>query len=736
MKKLLTAFTCLGLFLPLHATDVNKLRMAGPYQVRSPFIVDSLDAAQNKYSVDQLINSNVSFEQLKSGRIVDVKDLPQNSDSTQTKIVLASFDFVAHSYVGVDVKVDGAKSSQVYVNNRQVAGNTKLQPGQYTVVLKYVADTAHVKIALNADKDSLVTLLPAETVKRPFSMADNMQMKHYNGVSVSPSGKYALVSVGGFNDEGVNSSESKVIDIASKRTLMTANGLMRWMPKSDLLLDVEFKYQSGKANLFTVNPVTMECKPLAKNVPNYQFYVSPTEDFLIMSQQIGGPQKEQGVYEILTPDDRQPGWRDRDRLLKYDLKTGLLQPLTYGFRAQWLFDISKDGKYLLFGVNDEQLTKQPYSMFSAYRMNLATLETEMLFEKEAVISSVLFAGGNDKLLVKASANAFSRIGCTLPDTLMPNEYDYQLFLFDCATKKAKPVTRNFNPAVSNVVTSTDNVVYFTAENADSISLYKLDLKSERISAVAQPCEVISSIAISRLGNTIVYAGSGACTADRLYAYDVKSRKVAVLESPNAERMAQIEIGECRPLRFMSKRGYELTGHYYLPAHFDASKKYPVIVHYYGGCSPTSRRFGGGSHYPAHYWNAMGYVVLIVNPSGASGFGQEWASRHVNTMGEGVAEDIIEATQYFIDRNPWVNAKKIGCVSASYGGFMTQLLLTKTDMFAAGVSHAGISDHTSYWGEGYWGYTYSQVSAANSFPWTRKDLYVDRSPLYNADKIHT
>ena len=68
--------------------------------------------------------------------------------------------------------------------------------------------------------------------------------------------------------------------------------------------------------------------------------------------------------------------------------------------------------------------------------------------------------------------------------------------------------------------------------------------------------------------------------------------------------------------------------------------------------------------------------------------------------------------------------------------MTQYLQTKTDIFAAAISHAGISDHTSYWGEGYWGYSYSEVSMANSYPWQDKSLYVDHSPLYNADKIHT
>ena len=102
----------------------------------------------------------------------------------------------------------------------------------------------------------------------------------------------------------------------------------------------------------------------------------------------------------------------------------------------------------------------------------------------------------------------------------------------------------------------------------------------------------------------------------------------------------------------------------------------------------------------------------------------------------MADDSIEGTKKFVNAHPYVNGKKIGCLGASYGGFMTQYLQTKTDIFAAAISHAGISDHTSYWGEGYWGYSYSEVSGANSYPWANPELFVDHSPLYNADKIHT
>lgn len=149
-----------------------------------------------------------------------------------------------------------------------------------------------------------------------------------------------------------------------------------------------------------------------------------------------------------------------------------------------------------------------------------------------------------------------------------------------------------------------------------------------------------------------------------------------------------------------------------------------------------RRVATSRHATQHAYAALGYVVYVINPSGATGFGQEFSSRHVNTAGKGVAEDIIEGVKRFCAEHPYVDTKKIGCIGASYGGFMTQYLQTQTDLFAAAISHAGISDHTSYWGEGYWGYSYSEVSMAESYPWTRRDLYVDQSPLFNADKIHT
>ena len=275
-----------------------------------------------------------------------------------------------------------------------------------------------------------------------------------------------------------------------------------------------------------------------------------------------------------------------------------------------------------------------------------------------------------------------------------------------------PVTKDFNPSVQQTVwNKVDGQIYFTAENRDYISLYRMNPKDGKIQQLDVKEDLVKSFSMADSSPVLAYYGQGAMNSDRLYTLDTKKMKQVLVEDLSQELLEDVQLGECRDWNFINSKGDTIYGRYYLPPHFDASKKYPMIVNYYGGCSPTERNFE--SRYPHHAYAALGYVVYVVQPSGASGFGQEFGSRHVNTAGEGPAQDIIEGTKKFCEEHSFVNAKKIGCIGASYGGFMTQYLQTKTDIIAAAISHAGISDHTSYWGDGYWGYSYSEVSMANS-----------------------
>ncbi len=176
----------------------------------------------------------------------------------------------------------------------------------------------------------------------------------------------------------------------------------------------------------------------------------------------------------------------------------------------------------------------------------------------------------------------------------------------------------------------------------------------------------------------------------------------------------------------------IDGRYYLPANFDPKKKYPLIVYYYGGTTPVARSFGG--RWPFNLYTSNGYVVYVPQPSGCIGYGQEFSARHQNNWGKITADEIIASTKAFVKAHPFIDPQKIGCMGASYGGFTTEYLTTRTNLFACAISHAGISSIAGYWGEGYWGYGYSTNASAYAFPWNRRDIYVDQSPLFQADKV--
>jgi len=232
----------------------------------------------------------------------------------------------------------------------------------------------------------------------------------------------------------------------------------------------------------------------------------------------------------------------------------------------------------------------------------------------------------------------------------------------------------------------------------------------------------------------MYYGQSVSNANRLYAYDLKNNKNRLINDISAEKLKGIQLGDVKDWNFTSADGTTIYGRYYLPPGFDVTKKYPMIVYYYGGTTPTNRMLE--QRYSPHMYAAQGYVVYTLNPSGTTGFGQEFSARHVNAWGLVTADEIIRGTQQFCKEHSFVNDKKIGCIGASYGGFMTQYLQTRTDIFAAAVSHAGISALSSYWGEGYWGYGYCAVANAETYPWNNPEFFTEQSPLFRADKINT
>ena len=765
MKKSILLMGLLALAVGTTAQEirVSTFRHVGPLTLHKPAILDSTDVQGKTFDPSSLLRTPLRLESVRQGQTFTEAILPKAANG-QPALHLAAFTMTNTTYTRARIHVKGLTHHELYVDGKSIASGaeTELQPATHEVIIKALTtakttDSLQVSVTPTVAGSLSLGSLSAPT-KRLYTMSDVLHAKRFAGVSLSPNGRWMIVTTSQTQPGGQSRSQTEVREVATGRVIDQRDGIS-WMPHSNQYYFT--RTRAGKRQFVTVDPLTHAETIVASDLPDGYFTVSPTEDKLIYSLRDEGPKENAGVYEVIHPDDRQPGWRDRSHLAVYDIASGLLQPLTFGHSATYLADVSADGRKALVMAGSSQMGMRPTELSSLYLLDLTTMSVDTLLRREGFLGSATLSPDGRQVLLTGSPEALGGIGKNVREGQTPSMIDTQLFLLDIATRKVKAMTRDFNPNVGRLAWSqADGMVYFSAEDNDSVNLFRMNPKSGAIVRIALPEELVERFDVASQTPVMALYAQSASNSDRLYLLDLKKVKsergksekyndasssvhspcptihcpVSLLEDLSAETLADVELGACKPYVYTNERGEHISCRYYLPPHFDAAKRYPMIVNYYGGCSPTSRNFE--SRYPQHAYAALGYVVLVVNPHGATGFGQEWSAQHVNTAGEGVAEDIIGAVKAFCREHAWVNEHKIGCIGASYGGFMTQYLQTKTDLFAAAISHAGISDHTSYWGEGYWGYTYSEVSMANSYPWTRKDLFVDQSPLFNADKIHT
>lgn len=749
MKKSITLLPVLLLFtFGLYAAEDVKVMQylhAGPVKVNEPILADSLNVNGKPFEVKNLLKSSLPFDKALSGATIIDADtagsIIVNKPEKGYALNLYSFYLNSDRYVKGTLEVSGPGTFEVFVNNKPVGATSELtlEPHRYEVVVKYLtAETDTCPTTLKTvfkSKDEAHIVATLNPEKR-YTSRDILDGTQFRNISLSPNGKHVLIKYFTRVDAGKSEQFAQLRDAQTGRILLQDKGFILsadWMPKSNKMY---FTRTGMKGlELVTVDPSSMQEEVLANHLPEGNFNFTPDEKTLLYTVREEGPKDGPDMLRILEPNDRLPGFRDRYFIWRYDLQTGLYEQLTYGHNNTFINDISPDSRYLLFSTYDQDYTSLPHSRNSLYRLDLETMAIDTLWEKAKFVNNATYSPDGKQLLVSGSAEAFDGIGLNIKEGQISNSYDGQLFLYDPVTKQAKALTKNFNPSVNGAVwNKADGQIYMMTEDQDYKRIYTCNPASGKISLLELPEDVIYSYSLAEAAPVMYYYGQSVSNANRLYSYNLKNKKNQLIYDLSAERLKNVKLGEVHDWNFTSTEGTVIQGRYYLPPNFDPAKQYPMIVYYYGGTSPTNRALEFS--YSMHMYSALGYVVYTLNPSGTTGFGQEFSSRHVNAWGDQTAEDIIRGTELFCKAHPFVNPKKIGCCGASYGGFMTQYLQTKTDLFAAAVSHAGISALSSYWGEGYWGYGYCSVANTGTYPWNNPEFYTKHSPLFNADKIKT
>ena len=651
MKKkevALAIFLLTGLTLQAQER-VTQYKVRDAIEVRTPIMNDSINPKGEKHSTKMLLKTPV---------VLDLPDAPLQSLTVDTagyltldkadknsKIYVLKTQIRAERFLKGKLKVTSPVRWEVFID--EVSKQTKdaaedsissassrdialtLEPERdYEITIKLLS-TAEDKAAPtlkcefikdNKFKDIACTLDP--NAKKRFSLDNTVYGNRVISVAISPSGKYLLTRY--WNNHAAKRSRTycQLTELKTGKVLLdNARDGMRWMPKSDKLY-YTVTALSGN-DVITLDPATLNEETLLKGIPEQSFTWSPNEDFLIYYPREEGEKEQGALRRIVSPADRIPNTRGRSFLAKYNIANGVSERLTYGNHSTYLQDISPDGKFMIYSTSKENITQRPFSLSSLYLVDLETLKVDTLFHDERFLGGASYSPDGKQLLLTASPEAFGGIGKNCGNHPIANDFDTQAFIIDLATRKIQPITKDFNPTVSPLQWNRgDGCIYFNTDDGDCKNIYRYSPKNNSFEKLNLETDVTSAFTLSEYNPGIAaYIGQSDHNAGVAYLYDMKKKTSRLLADPLKPILDQIELGKTEPWNFTASDGTVITGKMCLPPNFDPNKKYPMLVYYYGGTTPTTR--GISNPYCAQLFASRDYVVYVIQPSGTIGFGQEF-----------------------------------------------------------------------------------------------------------------
>jgi dipeptidyl aminopeptidase/acylaminoacyl peptidase len=301
---------------------------------------------------------------------------------------------------------------------------------------------------------------------------------------------------------------------------------------------------------------------------------------------------------------------------------------------------------------------------------------------------------------------------------------WRLLLYDRATQKTTNLTEALDRSVQEPLWSPDSRrIYFVAEDQAEQPIYAIDLPNGTPRPIAT-ATYNAEISVSADGRSLAFRRSNLTTPAEIFAASADGGHARQLTHHNAALLSGLEMNPPEPFWFEGAGGTRVEGFLIKPPHFDASKKYPLLLLVHGGPQ------GAWTDDWGYRWNeelfaSPGYVAVMINPRGSTGYGQKFVNDIRDDWGGKVYDDLMKGTDYALAHYSFIDASRTAAAGGSYGGYMMDWFATHTDRFKALISHAGPYDNVSMYGgtEELW---FMEHDIAGT-PWSNPESYSKWSP---------
>jgi dipeptidyl aminopeptidase/acylaminoacyl peptidase len=301
----------------------------------------------------------------------------------------------------------------------------------------------------------------------------------------------------------------------------------------------------------------------------------------------------------------------------------------------------------------------------------------------------------------------------------------------------KIVTAAFDRSVGTYAFTADSkTIYLTAEDAGLEKLYRTAATGGEVREVGRMTTgAYTNLAIpSASGNPVLLANYDSATQPmEVVRIDPTTGERKMLSSFNTERVSTIDLPPVRHFWFSSSRGKRIHSMIVVPPAFDETKKYPLLVVMHGG--PYSMwRDQWVTRWNYHLLARPGYVVLLTNYSGSTGFGEKFAQSIQGDPLAGPGAEINQAADFAIKQFPFVDGTRQAAAGASYGGHLANWMQASTTRYRCLVSHAGLINLESQWGTS--DTIYHRELGMGGPIWEGGKLWSEQNPIRFAGKFRT
>ncbi|KAF9425957.1 putative dipeptidyl-peptidase 5 [Podila epigama] len=255
--------------------------------------------------------------------------------------------------------------------------------------------------------------------------------------------------------------------------------------------------------------------------------------------------------------------------------------------------------------------------------------------------------------------------------------------------KSRIVAENWDRSPSSILfDSKDENIYVTAEDKGRIKIFRIHLATEAIEAI------VSEHAQSGLNfvddNTLLFSTSSMKSPNDIFTVDIKSKAITRRTDLHAESLLNVHRSTPEDVWFKGDKDVDIHGWLLKPIGFDPSKKYPLAFIVHGGPQGAFND-NWSTRWNPNVFASAGFVVVFLNPTGSTGYGQALTDAINNNWGGSPYIDLMKGLDYVLENHKYIDETRIAALGASYGGYMMNWINGHTDRFNCLVNHDGIFD---------------------------------------------